>query len=275
MGKKGVGVNKTCFFILGSGRMGSTFLYNVLKEHPKVALTNEARIVDAIHLAYQAVMTPYGEWSEHGFQGLIRKDVQSGFVPIFLRHVKDAVAEYYAEAFGEDRTHWGDKLAGVAAAAEAGQIWPDTRYVVLVRDPRDVVCSYLHMQKIDDPQVLGPRWEEFMAMTPDGFAQQWADTYREILRLVPDHVLIRYEELMAHPQDAVASVLSHLGLHQDPAVDEAIRTGRSTQGHGTSATHQESVQRWKTDLTDDQAATIISICGPIAERLGLTLEAGS
>ena len=263
-------MGKTCFFILGSGRMGSTFLYNVLKEHPKVALTNEARIVDTIHLAYQAVMTPYGESSEHGFQGLIHKDVQPGFVPIFLRHMREAVAEYYADTFGADKTHWGDKLAGVAAAAEAGRIWPDTRHVVLVRDPRDVVCSYLNMQKIDDPTILGPRWEEFMGMTGEGFARQWAETYDEILRLVPDHILVRYETLMAEPDAAVAAVLEHLGLEPDPAVDAAIRDGRSTEGHGTSATHEASVARWKRDLTDDEAAEIMSICGPVAAQLGLT-----
>ena len=33
----------TCFFIVGSGRCGSTALYLLLKDHPCVALTNEAR----------------------------------------------------------------------------------------------------------------------------------------------------------------------------------------------------------------------------------------
>ena len=125
------------------------------------------------------------------------------------------------------------------------------------------------MQKIDDPTILGPRWEEFMGMTGEGFARQWAETYDEILRLVPDHILVRYETLMAEPDAAVAAVLEHLGLEPDPAVDAAIRAGRSTEGHGTSATHEASVASWKRDLSDDEAAEIMSICGPVAAQLGL------
>jgi hypothetical protein len=44
----------TPFFITGTGRSGSTFLYLLLRAHPKIAITNEARIIDALWLAYQA-----------------------------------------------------------------------------------------------------------------------------------------------------------------------------------------------------------------------------
>ena len=39
---------KQPFFILGSGRSGSTFLYHLLSAHPQVALTNEANLADAL-----------------------------------------------------------------------------------------------------------------------------------------------------------------------------------------------------------------------------------
>ena len=37
---------KQPFFIVGLMRSGTTYLYRLLADHPKIALTNEARVAD-------------------------------------------------------------------------------------------------------------------------------------------------------------------------------------------------------------------------------------
>jgi hypothetical protein len=264
-------MEKTLFFILGSGRMGSTFLYRVLKEHPQVALSNEARVIDAMHIAYNAVVTPYGKESHLGFQGIIRDDVRSDFVPIFLEYGRRIILAYYEKRFGNSFTHFGEKLPGVASSAEMSKLWPDTRFIVLVRDPRDVASSYRSLQQVPDPSVLGERWEEFMRSTIEDFSTTWASTYGEILELVKEFLIIHYEDLMRDPDGTLCRILDHLGLDANARVGETIRMAGSPDGHGTSITVEDSIERWRRDLTEDEALRIMTICGPVMERLGLAI----
>ncbi|HMS15907.1 MAG TPA: sulfotransferase [Planctomycetota bacterium] len=259
--------DKVSFFILGSGRMGSTFLFKVLSQHSQIGLTNEARIVDALHIAYNAVVTPYGTANELGFMGVVREDIRDSFVPIFLKHMFSALTEYYTREFGEEITHYGEKLPGVAAAYELGLLVPEPRFIVLIRDPRDVVCSFLALQRVEDPSVLGARSEEFLSQTIEDFASEWAATYDEILRLVPNHLLVRYSELMHQPQVTTRRVLRYLGLSMEEQVLSAMNSERSTDGHGTSRTFTSSMGRFREDLTEDESRRIMAICGETWRRI--------
>ena len=259
--------DRILFFILGSGRMGSTFLYRVLKEHPQVALTNEARVAEALHHAYHMVSTPHGVRHELGFQGVINQNATDEFVPIYLKHALAAFIEFYEARFGPDFTHFGEKLPIPAAAKGLDELWPNCRHIVLLRDPRDVVCSYLAMQRIPDPKILGTRWKEFMGQTLEDFAREWAFTYEEILQMLPDHLLVRYVDLMVKPKQEVQRVLKHLNLPEHTTLDQAIQDHRSPVGHGTSQDFAASLSRWKRDMTSEQAARVMEICGATFQRL--------
>jgi hypothetical protein len=258
---------RTLFFILGSGRMGSTFLYKMLQRHGDVALTNESRVIDALHLAYNAVSQPHGEKSHLGFDGVINEEAREEFVPIFLNHSLQALLAFYEQRFGSEFTHFGEKLPSVAAAYEFGLVWPNTRFLVLVRDPRDVVSSFLALQNVPDPTVLGTRWEEFLSQTLDDFCRVWTATYDEILDLIPEFLLIQYEDLMLKPRKILQRTMSYLELPEQEIVYAGIDKSRDNQGHGTTKSFQDSLRRWERDLSQDDAERIIELCGETWNKL--------
>src|SRR5262245_24077643 len=101
---------RTPFFISGAPRSGSTLLYYILKAHPQIAITNEARVVDAISMAFEALTLPYGVKSAgSGMMGLVHADAAPVMSRLFFRHAPRMYEEFYEERFGEAFTHYGDK----------------------------------------------------------------------------------------------------------------------------------------------------------------------
>ena len=136
------------FFIVGTGRSGSEFLQRTLAAHDDIALTSEAHVADFLYFCSQFASVPQKttrEFVVHDrveLHGIIRDEAIETFTPIFLRHAKQMLEEFYREHFaGEEFRYWGDKLPGPETAIQLQHIWPETRYAILVRDPRAVCAS--------------------------------------------------------------------------------------------------------------------------------------
>jgi hypothetical protein len=257
------------FFILGSGRCGSTLLYDLLRDHPSIALTNEARILDSFGAVVEMAQAPEGQVSPtRGILGVLDDRERQAVVPALLRRLPDVMEGYYRAQFGDRFTHFGDKLPDVWCALWARRFFDDVRYVVLVRDPRDVVASYLALRRVD-PHTLGPRAEEMVALPISAFATAWANTYEAIVtNLDPQSsVFMTYWELLQDPVAAATRVLRHLDLEPHDTLSDAAKLS-SPFGHGTSANAKRSVARWTQDLTEAEASEVVAICRPLMERFG-------
>jgi hypothetical protein len=259
---------KTPFFIAGAGRSGSTYLYYVLKDHPRVALTNEFQVLAAIALALEAVTLPYGRRNgTGGFLGIIHPTAKPVFEQIFRERTTEMFEEFYDRYFSHDFTHFGDKLPDPYAAGHFARCEPRTKIVLMVRDPRDVVSSYLALAKL--PHDLGPRQGEMAAMSIASFAGVWKRSYEALLGLVPSYHVVDYVDLIDDPRRIVSGVLEYLGLDPAPQVDLAIETNDTIGGHGTSRTAAETIGRWRRDLSPKEASEVVEICGPMMEKLGV------
>ena len=139
---------------------------------------------------------------------------------------------------------------------------------MLVRDPRDVVCSFRSLQKSD--RYLGPRGDEMREEPVAHFAQLWRKIYEILLELVPTMHRVDYVDLIRQPRVEVARMLEFLGLPMTSEVEQAIATNDTIGGHGTSRTAEESIGRWRRDLPKEDAKLVEEVCGPMMARLGLT-----
>jgi hypothetical protein len=262
-------VPRTPFFIVGAPRSGSTFLYYILKAHPKVALTNEARVLDAISLAFEGLTLPFGVRSAgSGMMGLVAAESVPALGTIFRKHAREIFEEYYEYTFDHEFTHYGDKLPDPHSAGMAARADPAVRIVMLVRDPRDVVCSFRSLQKSDHD--LGPRGDEMREQPVAHFAHLWSKTYEILLELAPTRHRVDYVDLIRQPRVEVARVLEFLGLPMTREVEHAIATNDTIGGHGTSKTAEESIDRWRRDLPKEDVKLVEEVCGPMMARLGLT-----
>ncbi len=261
---------RTPFFITGSGRSGSTYLFHLLNAHPQIGITNEARILDALLLADQIVALPYGEThAGTGVRGVVSADTHPLLGNVFRAHLLPIMEEYYAGRFGPSIRYFGDKLPDYVAVGMAAQWAPSIRIILLVRDPRDVVVSYRIMAQ----RVVGngPREEQLRTLTVSSLARIWRETYEFLLPRIRDPHVVRYDALVTDPTLTARGIIEWFGLEWDGAIDREIATNTSIRTHGSSATAASSIARWRRDLTSADADAVTEICGPMMSRLDLSL----
>jgi hypothetical protein len=262
------------FFILGSGRCGSTYLYALLAAHPQIALTNEGRIVDFLWFCSEYAGLPsydkrnFSLHVETELRGIIQPDYLATFARTFTSHVKSIAEDFYARQFADRQfVRWGDKLPDPRAALAMREIWPSTSYVVLVRDPRDVLCSFRKFADAGAKTVQDrlPGWGKRAA---EDFCVEFRSLYGYGLPLVPDHLLVRYEDLVRRPQVELERVLKHLGLPPAPASDTTQE--RLFERHSTSESAAASIGRWRNDLPADEAEYVQAQLGDLLAKFGYT-----
>jgi len=257
---------KQPFFILGAGRSGSTYLYHLLKEHPKIALTNEAKLLDALFFCYEYCTLPKEKVSEaRGFRGVVHPDAIPVFSNLFIKHAKQMLEEFYATSFNKSFTRWGDKLPDPYCGVAAQHIFPQVDFLVLVRDPRDVLCSYRSFVGLCMDTAFGLWWAGL------SFREQcdaWRKMYDYILSSLHLYHMVAYERLVSDPAKVVEDTLCFIGLDTDPAVKLAIETNNSFTEHSTSPSPQASIGRWKHELTPEEVFIVEDVCGPLMRKFG-------
>lgn len=93
------------------------------------------------------------------------------------------------------------------------QIYPDAKYLIIVRDCRDVVCSYLNVNSLATDSKYKPKFPE----TIKEMSLDWLNKNTEILRFLDsinssNYALIRYEDLLIQPKKELQKCTEILGL---------------------------------------------------------------
>jgi hypothetical protein len=259
------------FFIVGNDRSGTTMLRMILDGGPDAAIPPESMFLTDVTLPaadWQALMD---EVWEHPKVRLWQLPGPAPRVPAGLpddeaaRFVLGAPFAAYARKHGKPR--WGDKTPHYVNHVEALlRIWPDARFVVLVRDGRDVALSLERLP-------FGPNnaWAA---------AQWWARGIRAgaaAQRAHPDRVrTVRYEDLATDPATHVPAVCAFLGLGYDPAMLDLAHADRSkiVEDQKTwfptlfEGINTKAVARWPREMPRREQAVFASLARDELESLG-------
>lgn len=237
------------FFIVGTGRTGSTFLHALLRAHPRVVLSNEANLFEFLRLARVGAQTPAGHEGAAG-PGIVSGEYSHSFSVLFMKHCRAILEEFYGQqSEGRDYSHWGDKLPRPESLSFIQELYPHARNLRLVRDPRDVICSArTFVKKLDRPPELA---EESL----EQLCQRMLYMHKVINNHVGEHLVVRYEDMVADPAATLAKALEYLGLPPDPACDAVLQEDLFS-GHGTSASPKRSVGRFREDLSAEELAVV-------------------
>lgn len=227
----------TPFFITGSGRCGTTLLRRLVLERAAVVIPPENYI---LALSTRLMQQAGGDWPifcrltlanlrQHS-PGWDFYDLDPRTAFTLLAAMPDAhrtMADFwhafhalYATRMGKPgETRWGDKTpSNVDALPDIVQVFPAARFVFMLRDAFDVAYSYGSMAT---PGRAGRFLEG---------AQRWVDANRRVLAFVQAHpaqsLLLRYEDVVRAPDQALPAVLRHLDL---PARSLEPMTARETQ----------------------------------------------
>ncbi len=186
-----------------------------------------------------------------------------------------AVYESYAAAHGKSR--WGDKTPMYMQRLPLlEELFPDARYVHLIRDGRDTAVSFLSMP----PGIMTRTWAH--PETAAEFACQWraeVEAARALGTRVGDRYLeTRYEELVADPEGGLRLICELAGLEFDPVMLEY-----AGNVDVSAKPHQQSLQRaptpglrdWRTELSPTDVTAFEEVSGDLLRELGYGAATGS
>ncbi|MGH9098962.1 MAG: sulfotransferase [Acidimicrobiales bacterium] len=140
-----------------------------------------------------------------------------------------AHVQYFAE-----KTHPNPVIRDGAIA-----MFGAVKEIVLVRDPRDLVCSYR--------AFWGPKTAEVMAL----IRSQLSELTDRVREAATDALLLKYEDLVLQPAESIGRVWAFLGLEHGQAERHEAEVAIFRK-HGTSDSPEKSIGRWRRDLTAEE-----------------------
>ena len=189
--------------LVGCERSGTTMLRLMLDHHPQIAFRNEFEFtVDLVSETGWPPLCDYYEYLEH------HRNFQDSGLEI------DPTLDYPSLArdfLGQFQRRRGKPVVGATIHQRfdlALRIWPEARYIHLIRDGRDVARSVMKMGWAGNLWAASRRWIE---------AERIWDRLRGTLP--PDRFIeVRYEELVADPPGELARLCEFAGVPYDPAM---------------------------------------------------------
>ncbi|WP_022834684.1 sulfotransferase family protein [Salisaeta longa] len=272
-------------FIVGANRSGTTLLRLILNAHSALAIPDEI----SYFYSFRG-RTPFHRWRTPGMDRAAYDRFVADFFaanrsvvpeldldalrravvadPIDLRRPYEALLTAWAAH--HDKPRWGEKTPGNLFWSDVLiDMFPDARFVHMVRDPRACVAS---MQRVD----FFPSNVVFNALNH----RKSLTAGRALLEAhVPteQRCLVRYEDLVHDPEAVVRAVCTFIDLPFEPAMlayhERAARymTPAAARSFNATATRPIAPQRaeaWRDRLSPRDIALVEAISGAVMRPLG-------
>ncbi|MGH8873978.1 MAG: sulfotransferase family protein [Acidimicrobiia bacterium] len=265
-------------FFVGSGRSGTTLFQAIFSAHPELAICHESRFIvpfagrrrryeRAGRIDLDVLVADLSRSSEFGRMGvqpeLVRRRLRDE-ATTFAGAVRLIFALYAAE---QGKQRYGDKTPGyISHLPLLAGLFPEARFVHVIRDGRDVALSYLE-------QRFGPRnvteaaiyWRTRVRRGRAAGSRLGPEQYREV----------RYEALIAEPQATVAELCSFLELVPVEGMleyfDDAPRLLAQTydpEAHRSIALPlTRGLRDWRNQMSAEDVVAFEALAGDLIDEL--------
>ena len=285
------------FFVVGYQKSGTTWLMRMLDSHPEVLCRGEGRIFDAgwrqkslvksdekrppSSLLYALRDAEYLKlWIERSVWG--RNDPADEHLTNLTRMAVD----YFllGELAKTSKKFVGDKspLLTPHTVEEVSSVYPEARVLHIIRDGRDAAVSAAHharnfgrKRSNDEPlfdetrlRKLAADWNERVGSAIEDGPRLLGDNYAEV----------RYEDLLARPEDEMRRVLEFLGADADDqnvarcvegASFEKLSKGRARGQEDPASFFRKGVSGdWRDAFTERDKAVFKEEAGGLLVKLG-------
>lgn len=260
-------------FIVGANRSGTTLLRLILNAHSEVAIPDEINYFFSFRggAGYSRWWAP--DLTRREFEDFVedflaanrdvtpeldptalRSDILDG--PPDLRRPYQLLLERWAQYHGKSK--WGEKTPGNLFSAHIIlSMFPDARFVHLVRDPRAVVHSMQRVSFFPTDVVLNAL----------NLRKALEEGQRHLERSVPaaQRIRVRYEDLVHEPERTVRRICDFSGLAFEAPMlnfhENAARYMTPAASHSFNSTATRPISKSRTDawtahLTADEISLI-------------------
>jgi Sulfotransferase family len=222
---------KPCLFIVGCARSGTTLLHRIVDAHPLVAITPE---IHWITHHFKQKNSPTTE--EVVTPELLRKLVEhkrfaefeldhdkvealATEIPVSYRVLLEGLFGLYGE--GRDKPLVGNKTpAFIRRIPVLHDLWPEARFVHIIRDGRDVCLSVMNWRKAGSTAGRYPTYDDDPVTTTALWWERKVRQGRVAGRLLgPDlYREVHYEDLVSDPEGECRELCRFLGVPYDDAM---------------------------------------------------------
>jgi protein-tyrosine sulfotransferase len=277
----------TPFFILGSGRNGSTLISSMLNQHSKIVIPPEQFF---LHLSYiRFRLLNFLEWKDivkiifgEAMNPKVSPywDIELGnVIPQMydlpknersLTRLIDEVFTNYSKKQKSDFQIWGDKTPkNILYIKYIHKMYPNSKFIFLKRDGRDVVSSYLK----GETTFFGDynKLENACAFWNKSFESwDWL-----IKRLKEDQMMtINYEDLVTDGKTTLTNATKFIGFEFEEEMLSSYQKQANVLGISDAPHHQNvkgalssnSIGKWKERMTQEQIVQTEKLIGKNLER---------
>ncbi len=269
-GKAGGLRARNIVWIFGAGRTGSSWLAAMMGELEGHSVWFEpwvGALFDPYHLRLK---------DRKGKDFILSPWYRSTWLRSIRSFVLDGAAARFPE-LREDGYLVIKEPGGSVGAALLMEALPESRMILLVRDPRDVVASWLDAHKEGAWQAELKKNKNRTPPAVDKRARRYTQNITEAKKAYDSHeggkVLVRYEELRADALGTMKRIYSELGIPVDEqelrrAVKEHSWENIPEEEKGEGKFYRKATPgSWREDLTPEQVETIEKITAPLLNEL--------
>lgn len=276
------------FFILGSGRNGSTLLALILNRHSDIFLPPEQYVLPYSIMSWY--ITPFNNWKSYCKKHLkYYKDKNqdwllksNDFDQIFDSVSKSKkkspsflftnILNYYSFKYNKKTSIVGDHSPISTVFYKClYKEFPKSKFVFLIRNPLDVILSY---SKIKNNPASNPMYSSW----------KWNNSikaYDYLLKKGCDIHIIKYEDLVLNSEQTVNQLLCFLNLKVEKITQtKSIEKNEDMLSAGEYIHHQNlykpisnnSIDKWKKELNKQTYKKVLPIIRQNAIRFGYDLN---
>lgn len=275
---------KNPIIIMSSERSGSNLLRKILGEHSTISAptpvhffkflskiypymqtgssyTKNEFLTDVIYLSKEGS----GNWDYN--ENEINKNIDACSFPELIGRVYDAYAKQGSKEV------WLSKENDIFEYAfQITKVYPDARFIYLVRDCRDVCCSEIKIpSRRRHVRFHAEKWE----------AEQLKSllVYNELKHTGNCH-LIKYEDILISPESTIKNICQYLDItfenemlsyHTNPKSTEDTKVTVSWKNLNKPILNQ-NFNKYKKELSQKQIKIIESITAPLLNKFGYTVD---
>jgi hypothetical protein len=261
-------MEKPPIFIVGCPRSGTTLVRVILDSHPNICCGPETHLIKNLKTFNETIQSYWNMLEPY--------DIDKNIITQRLGELFLLFLDHYTKMKNKQR--WAEKTPNNIFYVDfINELFPNCQFINVIRDGRDVVCSYKERWGSKTILYAIKEWNRAINLTYAYRTKFPEDRYMEV----------RYEELVSHPERETKRMMEFLGEKWTPdllehhnkqhdfwfkkngGVNVDLKIERQPTRHSPSQPiFSSSVGKWKKNLNIVEKAVVKLLIQENLEKLG-------